>query len=167
MGLSIQIKTCVCGKLMLALFHFTAFKQDPMHLIFHFYPLGKLSRWGLLAAFSWEHLQNVTVIFKRFYSLILREGEEGGRKRRRETSVCGCFLGTPYQGPGPQPTHVPWVGIKLAMFGSQVSAQSTEPHQLGLIVIFLYHLGTYVAIHIVTKLSWSDNITLYVEVMWI
>ena len=44
--------------------------------------------------------------------------------------MCGCLLCTSYQGPGPQPRHVPWLGIKLAEpFGSQASTRSTEPHQ--------------------------------------
>ena len=36
----------------------------------------------------------------------------GRRKRGRETSVCGCLLHTPCWGPGLQPRHVPWPGIK-------------------------------------------------------
>ena len=34
------------------------------------------------------------------------EGKEG-RKRGRETSVCGCFSHAPHWGPGLQPRHVP------------------------------------------------------------
>ena len=37
---------------------------------------------------------------------IFREGK-GGRKRGRETSMCGCLLCAPYWGPGPKPRHVP------------------------------------------------------------
>ena len=37
---------------------------------------------------------------------IFREGK-GGRKRGRETSLCGFLLHTPYWGPGLQPRHVP------------------------------------------------------------
>ena len=33
------------------------------------------------------------VFFKRFYLFIFREGK-GGRKRGRETSMCGCLLST-------------------------------------------------------------------------
>ena len=36
------------------------------------------------------------------------------RKRGRETSVCGCLSHTSYWRPGPQPRHVPWLGIKPA-----------------------------------------------------
>ena len=49
--------------------------------------------------------------FKDFIYLSLEEGK-GGRKRGRETSVCGCFSHTPYWGPGLQPRHVPWLGIQ-------------------------------------------------------
>ena len=41
----------------------------------------------------------------RFY-LFLERGREG-KKRGRETSMCGCLSYTPYWGPGPQPRHVP------------------------------------------------------------
>ena len=44
--------------------------------------------------------------FKRFYLFIFREGK-GGRKRERETSMCGCLLHVLYWGPGPQPTPEP------------------------------------------------------------
>ena len=53
-------------------------------------------------------------IFLRFYFYLLffREGK-GGRKRGRETSTCVCLSRAPYWGPGPQPRHVPWLGIEL------------------------------------------------------
>ena len=35
-----------------------------------------------------------------------------GREKGRETSMCGCLLSAPYWGPGPQPRHAPWLGIK-------------------------------------------------------
>ena len=35
-----------------------------------------------------------------------------GKERRRETSMCGCLSSIPYWGPGPQPRHMPWLGIK-------------------------------------------------------
>ena len=43
---------------------------------------------------------------KKDYLFIFKEGK-GGRKRGRETSMCGCLSRTPYWGPGPQPRHVP------------------------------------------------------------
>ena len=54
-----------------------------------------------------------TVLFLRFYLFIFREGKRG-RKRGRETSVCGCLLHAPYWGPGLQPRHVRWLGIEPA-----------------------------------------------------
>ena len=39
-----------------------------------------------------------------------QRGREGGRKRGRETSVCGCLSCAPYWGPGPQSRHEPWSG---------------------------------------------------------
>ena len=46
------------------------------------------------------------IYFLRFIYLFFREGK-GGRKRGRETSMCGCLLWAPYWGPGSQPRHVP------------------------------------------------------------
>ena len=47
--------------------------------------------------------------FQDFIYLFLDRGDGMG-KRGRETSICGCLLHAPQ--PGPQPRHVPWVGIK-------------------------------------------------------
>ena len=47
------------------------------------------------------------------YYLFSDRGE--GRKRGRETSVCGCLSCAPYWGPGPQPRHVPPLGMGPAM----------------------------------------------------
>ena len=61
------------------------------------------------------------------------ERREGWRKRGRETSVCGCVSHMPYWGPGPQPRHVPWLGIEPATlcFPGQWASQSNELHQPG------------------------------------
>ena len=55
----------------------------------------------------------ITFFGKDFYLLIFRE-EKGGRNRGRETSMCGCLFRAPHWGPGPQPRHVPWLGIEPA-----------------------------------------------------
>ena len=41
---------------------------------------------------------------------------KGGRKRGRETSMCGCLSCAPYWGPSRQPRHVPSLGIEPATF---------------------------------------------------
>ena len=47
------------------------------------------------------------LFFKDFIYLFLERVE--GREKGRETSMCGCLS----CGPGLQPRHVPWLGIKL------------------------------------------------------
>ena len=51
-------------------------------------------------------------IFKRFYLFNFREGWEGGRKKGRETSVCGCLSCTLYWGPVHNPGMCLRLGIK-------------------------------------------------------
>ena len=53
---------------------------------------------------------SLSTFFKYFIYFIFTEGK-GGRKR--ETSMCGCLSSAPYWGPGLQPRHVPWLGLKL------------------------------------------------------
>ena len=60
---------------------------------------------------SFRELKRNPFFKKRFYLFIFRKrGGEG--KRGRETSMCGCLLHAPSWGPGRQPRHVPWLGIK-------------------------------------------------------
>ena len=70
-------------------------------------------------------------LFKRFYLFIFREGK-GGRKRGRGTSRCGCLSHTPNWQCGPHPGMCPDWESNCRPFGSQASAQSTEPHHPGL-----------------------------------
>ena len=51
-------------------------------------------------------------VYLRFYLFIYFLEGKGGRKRRRETSVCGCLSHAPYWGPGQQLRHVPWLGLE-------------------------------------------------------
>ena len=51
------------------------------------------------------------LIFKDFYLVSFREGKRG-RKRGKETSMCGCLSCAPHLGSGPQPRHVSWLGIE-------------------------------------------------------
>ena len=48
--------------------------------------------------------------FLRFYSFIFREWV----RERRDTTMCGCLSLATYWGPGPQPRHVPRLGIEPA-----------------------------------------------------
>ena len=45
--------------------------------------------------------------FKKDFIYLFLERVEGGRKRGRETSMCGCLSCSPQWGPGPQPRDVP------------------------------------------------------------
>ena len=72
--------------------------------------------------------------FKRFYLFIFREGK-GGKKRGRETLICGCLSHAPYWGPGLQPRHVPWLGIEPVTLWFAGYSQSTKPHQPRLVVV--------------------------------
>ena len=57
-----------------------------------------------------------TFFKKLLICLFIFREMKGGRKRGRETSVCGCLSHAPYWGPGLQPRHAPWLGIELATF---------------------------------------------------
>ena len=46
--------------------------------------------------------------------------------------MCGCLSCGPHWGPGPQPSHVFWLGIDPATLWLATHAHSTEPHQPGL-----------------------------------
>ena len=50
--------------------------------------------------------------------------------------MCGCFSCAPYWGPGLQPRHVPDRELNWRPFGLKACAQSTEPHQPGLLLLF-------------------------------
>ena len=72
--------------------------------------------------------------------MFLGEGreKEGGKEYlcERKTSIGFLSHAFPW-GPGLQPRHVPWLGIKPVTFGLQNNAQLTEPpHQLELKTVF-------------------------------
>ena len=54
----------------------------------------------------------IILFFKILFIYLYLERGKGGRKRGREISMCGCLWCVPYWGPGPQPRHVPWLGIE-------------------------------------------------------
>ena len=121
--------------------------------------LSQIPRWFLLtvevqrqssssAIFNWYAARTFSFLFlffKDFIYLLLERGK-GGRKRGVETSMCGCLSHVPNGEPGPQPRHVPWLGINQWPFSSQAGAQSTEPHQPGLSFIFIVDTITDVLI---------------------
>ena len=80
---------------------------------------------------------NLDILFFFFQILFnhFQRGEGRERERERSTDVQQTSLPSlspaPNWGSGPQPRHVPQPGIEPATFGSQASAQSTEPHQPG------------------------------------
>ena len=51
--------------------------------------------------------------------------------------MCSCLSCGPHWGPGPQPRHVPRVGIELETLWFTAHSQSTELHHPGLIFVFL------------------------------
>ena len=51
-------------------------------------------------------------VLKIVFIYFQRQGN-GGRKRGRETSMCGCLSCALHCGPGLQPRHVPWLGMEL------------------------------------------------------
>ena len=60
-----------------------------------------------------KKLSGVLNNFFKDFIYFLQIERKGGRKRGRETSMCGCLLHAPYWGPGLHPRHVPWLGIEL------------------------------------------------------
>ena len=75
--------------------------------------------------------------FLRFH-LFWERWEE--REKGRYTWMCGCLLSAPYWGPGLQPRHVPWLGIKLVTlwFSGQCSVHWATPAR-ALYCVF-YHI---------------------------
>ena len=70
-----------------------------------------------------------------FLYLFLDRGE-GKEKERERNIIVWLLLECPHQGPGPQPRHVPWLGIKPATLWFTARTQSTELNKPGLITIF-------------------------------
>ena len=73
--------------------------------------------------------------FKILFIYFLERGQ--GREKGREISLWGCLLPACDWGPGPQPRHVPWLGIKLVTFwfsGQSYIHWATRP---GLLVYIL------------------------------
>ena len=54
------------------------------------------------------------LFLKILFIYLFLESGKGGRKRGREISMCGCPSHAPNWEPGPQPRHVPRLGIEPA-----------------------------------------------------
>ena len=119
--------------------------------------------WLYDTPFFWQHRWNYCIhnrqenIFRKykifvplfflffiFLNLFLEKGE--GRKRGRETSMCGCRLHTLQWGPGLQPMHVPWLGIEpvTVWFTGQHSVHWATPARANLCSFIKIKLTTEV-----------------------
>ena len=120
-------------------------------------------RWSIFPIFSIKKSGSFFKVFLRFYLLICRQrGREGERKGERETSMCGWLSHTLYWGPGPQPRHVPWLGIKQASlpFSGQYSVHWATPVRAIFYYILVRVLNIYMYILHKSPLSdiWLKNI---------
>ena len=92
--------------------------------------------------YTFEYLANnfFGSFLKDFISF--QRGGQRGRKRGRETSMCGWLSCTPYWGPGPQPQHVPWLGLKLVTFwfAGQRSIHWATPARVEFLIRRSYYL---------------------------
>ena len=60
-----------------------------------------------------QNLKSEFKFFKKYFIyFVIYFYKKEGRKRGKETSMCGCLLHAPHWGPGPKPRPVPWLGIK-------------------------------------------------------
>ena len=59
-----------------------------------------------------QDMDTIKIHFLKKKYLFLDGGEGREKEKGRETSVCGCLSHAPYQKPGLQFRHVPWLGIE-------------------------------------------------------
>ena len=69
-----------------------------------------------------------SIFFKRFYLFFRERGRKGEREGKKHQCVVASHA-PPYWGPGPQPRHVPWLGIGPATlcFADPCSIPWTTP----------------------------------------
>ena len=96
---------------------------------------------------------------------IFREREDGREKERERTSICGYLSSTPYQGPGPQPRHVSWLGIEpgTLRFSGQRSIHWATPART--ISEFLTMTGhcNKVQSNLPTFLEYTSDCTIFIS----
>ena len=90
-------------------------------------PLGSVLSFFYSAG---SHLGNVESYWDFLFVCLFRFREgKGERKRRRETSMCGCLSHTPHWGPH---CMCPTLGVEPATLWFTGWHSTTEPHQSGL-----------------------------------
>ena len=93
------------------------------HSLYHYLQMGGFYLFFFFADLKCTHLK---ILF-----LFLLRKDKGGRKKGRETSMCGCLSSAPYWGPDCNPGMFPDWESNQPPFGSLASSQSTDPHQPG------------------------------------
>ena len=91
-------------------FFLCPFPSGHCQFVPYFHTSGSILLICLLCSYSSAYRRDHIVVglFLTFYLFTFRER---GRKKERETSMCGCLFSTPYWGPGSR--HVPRLGIEL------------------------------------------------------
>ena len=82
--------------------------------------------------------------------------------------MCGCLLHTPYWGRGPQPRHVPWLGIKLATLwpaGWHSIHWATPARATKLSFFFSFKKYIYTEILLFVLFEWGLSNVLYNEII--
>ena len=83
-------------------------------------------------------LSDLSFAIYLLFIYFFREGK-GGRKRRRETSMCGCLLRPPTGDLAHNAGMCPDWESNQRPFGSEAGSQSTEPHQPGPFIHFFFN----------------------------
>ena len=83
------------------------------------------------------YLNNNKKMFKKKILFIFYTEEKGGRKRGRDTSMCGFSRVPPIGNLSHNPGMYPDWESNQWPFGLQAGTQSTEPHQRGPLCTFI------------------------------
>ena len=108
----------------------------------------------LLIVWQIKNLFFLELFFPVFSSFNLFLQCKWGRKRGRETSICGCLSWPPPTGDlAHNPGICPDWEVNRRPFGSQAGIQSTEPHQPGLFLPLFSSTHTLHAFYLKLVLS--------------